>query len=80
MENLKINVYEAGKTKPDTIITIPLNMLSIARDLIPIRTKQALEKEGIDIGKLSELSAKKGPKGTLIEIESAKEKLVIAID
>jgi len=80
MENLKINVYEAGKTKPDTIITIPLNMLSIAQDLIPIRTKQSLEKEGIDIGKLSELSAKKGPKGTLIEIESAKEKLVIAID
>lgn len=80
MENLKIHMYEAGKTKPETVVTIPLNVLHIAQDLIPNRTKVSLEKEGIDIGKLSELTTKKGPKGTLIEIETIKEKLVISID
>ena len=80
MENLKIYMFEAGKTKPETVITIPLNVLHIAQDLIPNKTKISLEKEGIDIGKLSELTTKKSPKGTLIEIETAKEKLVISIE
>jgi len=80
MENLKIHMFETGKTKPETVITIPLNALHIAQDLIPNKTKISLEKEGIDIGKLSELTTKKSPKGTLIEIETAKEKLVISID
>ena len=80
MENLKIYVYETGKTKPETVITIPLNALHIAQDLIPNKTKLSLEKEGIELSKLSELSTKKGPKGTLIEIETAREKLVLAID
>ena len=80
MENLKIHVYETGKTKPETVITIPLNALHIAQDLIPNKTKLSLEKEGIELSKLSELSTKKGPKGTLIEIETAREKLVLAID
>ena len=34
----------------------------------------------VDIGKLGDLTSKKVPKGTLIEIESVKEKLVITID
>jgi hypothetical protein len=80
MEKLKIHLYEAGKTKPDTIVTIPLNTLHIAKSLIPSKTKESLEGEGIDIGKLSDLTSKKVPKGILIEIESVKEKLVIAID
>ena len=80
MEHLKIHLYESGKTKPESIITIPLIALHIAQPLIPSKTKQSLDREGIDISKLSELASKKGPKGTLIEIESVKEKLVISID
>ncbi|MBW1700071.1 MAG: hypothetical protein JRH18_13545 [Deltaproteobacteria bacterium] len=80
MENLKIYLYETGKTKPETIITIPLTVLHIAQPLIPSRVKESLKREGIDIDSLSELASKKGPKGTLIEIESSKEKLVISID
>ena len=57
-----------------------INALHIAQDLIPNKTKISLEKEGIDIGKLSELTTKKSPKGTLIEIETAKEKLIISIE
>ena len=79
MENLKINLYETGKAKPESIITIPLTVLHIAQPLIPKRVKESLEREGVDIGSLSELASKKGPKGTLIEIESVKEKLVISI-
>ena len=80
MEHLKIHLYEAGKTKPESIITIPLTALHIAQPLIPSRTKESLEREGIDISKLSELASKKGPKGILIEIESVKEKLTISIE
>ena len=80
MENLKIHLYETGKSKPESIITIPLTALHIAQPLMPSRAKESLEREGIDIGRLSELASKKGPKGTLIEIESVKEKLVISID
>ncbi len=80
MEKLKIHLYDAGKSKPETIVTIPLNTLHIAQNLIPSKTKDSLEGEGIDIGKLGDLASKKVPKGTLIEIESAKGKLVIAID
>ena len=80
MENLKISIFEAAKTKPETIVTVPLNALHIAQVLIPSKIRQSLDKEGIDIGKLSDLATKKGPKGTLIEIENLKEKLVISID
>ena len=80
MENLKIHVFEAGKTKPEVIITMPLAQLTIAQDLIPNKTRESLQREGIDIGRLGELVGKKGPKGTLIEIETPKEKLVISVD
>ena len=80
MENLKIHVYEAGKAKPETIITIPIQILHIAQKLIPKKIRLSLEKEGIDISGLTELATKKGPKGVLIEIETPKEKLVIALE
>jgi hypothetical protein len=80
MENLKISLYEAGKAKPERIITIPLTVLHISQALMPSKMREALEREGIDVGKLSELAGKKGPKGTIIEIESSKEKLSISIE
>jgi hypothetical protein len=80
VENLKIHVYEAGKAEPDKKITIPLSVLHLADKLIPKKTKASLEREGIELISLSELFGKKGPKGTLIEIESTSEKLVISID
>ncbi len=80
MENLKIQIYESGKAKPDQVITIPISKINIGKQLLPEKAKTILRREGIDISKLSELANKNISKGSLIEIESGKEKIVISID
>ena len=80
MENLKIHIFESGKSKPDQVITIPLSKLDLGKQLLPTKAKASLEKEGLDISTLSKLAGKKITKGTLIEVESGKEKLVISIE
>ena len=39
-----------------------------------------LEREGIDISKMSELASKNISKGPLIEVETGKDKFVISVD
>ena len=80
MENLKIHIFESGKSKPDQVITIPLSKLDLGKQLLPTKAKASLEKEGIDIINLGELAGKSISKGTLIEVESGKEKLVISVE
>ena len=80
MENLTIKIYDSGKAKPDQLITIPISKINIGKQLLPEKAITILGREGIDISKLSELANKKISKGSLIEIESDKEKLVILID
>jgi hypothetical protein len=80
MENLKIHIFESGKSKPDQVITIPLSRLDLGKTLLPTKVKASLEMEGIDISSLGELAGKKITKGTLIEVESGKEKLVISVE
>ena len=80
MENLTIRIYDSGKAKPDQVITIPLSKINIGKQLLPEKAKTILAREGIDISKLSELTNKSISKGSLIEIESGKEKIVILID
>jgi hypothetical protein len=80
MQTLKLHIFEAGKTEPEIKITIPLSTLHISEKLLPKRIKDSLEKEGIELAELSGLFAKQGPRGTLIEIEQVKEKLVIMIE
>ena len=80
MENLIINIYDSGKAKPEQMITIPISKINIGKQLIPDKAKTILEREGVDISKLSELANKKISKGSLIEIESVKDKIVISVD
>lgn len=80
MQTLKLHIYRGGKTEPDTKITIPLSALHISEKLLPRQVKESLEKEGIDIHELSILFAKQGPKGPLIEIENANEKMIILVE
>ncbi len=80
MENLKIHIFESGKSKPDQAITIPLSKLNVGKQLLPAKAKTCLEKEGIDISNLSELTGKSISKGALIQVESSKEKLVISVE
>lgn len=80
METLKLQIYKAGQTKPETVVIIPLGVLTVSINLVPHKIQSSLEKHGIDLISLSQLVGKKGPRGTLIEIENANEKLVIAVD
>ena len=80
MENLTIKIYDSGKAKPDQVITIPISKINIGKQLLPERAKTILGREGIDISRLTELANKSISKGSLIEIESGKEKIVISID
>jgi hypothetical protein len=80
MENLIIKIYDSGKAKPDQVITIPISKINIGKQLLPEKAKTILAREGIDISKLTELANKSISKGSLIEIESGQEKIVISID
>ena len=80
MQILKISIFKPGKNDPETQIRLPLSSLDISGKILPSKAKASLEREGIDLNELGGLFAKQGPKGTLIEIENAIEKLVIAIE
>lgn len=81
MKNLKITVCKSGQEdKPEKIITMPLTSLRLAIQLLPKKVKSILEKEGIELGQCTELIKEKDLKGTLIEIESPNEKMVISIE
>jgi len=80
MENLIIKIYDSGKAKPDQMITIPISKINIGKQLLPEKAKKILNREGIDISKLSELANKNIAKGSLIEIETGKEKIEISVD
>ena len=80
MENLIIKIHDSGKAKPDQVITIPLSKINIGKQLLPEKAKAILGREGIDITELSKLANKKISKGSLIEIESRKEKITISVD
>jgi len=80
VQNLMLHVHQAGKSEPKTKVTIPLSGFHVGEKLLPRKVKEILEREGIDLSGITELYSKKGPKGTLIEIEDSDEKLVIMID
>jgi hypothetical protein len=80
METLKLSLYKAGQTKPDTVVTIPLGVLPVSINLVPRKIQTALEKHGIDLGSLNQLVGKKSPRGTLIEIEQGNERMVIGVE
>jgi hypothetical protein len=80
MDHLIIKIYDSGKSKPDQAITIPLSKLNISIQLLPEKAKTLLNREGIDISGLSELANKKISRGSLIEIETDKEKIIISVD
>ncbi len=79
MEILKIELFVSGTSKPETSITISLNVIEHGKKLIPTKIKTILEREGIIISQLAELAEKKIPKGRLIEVENDKEKIVISV-
>ncbi len=80
MEKLILHMYESGKSKPEKTAIIRFSQLQIAQRLMPVKLKESLEREGIDINILRQLSDKNFSKGLLIEVESNQEKLVISVE
>lgn len=80
MEILIIQLFSPGKTKLETSITLPLNVIEHGKKLIPTKIRAVLENEGIEISQLTELGEKKVPKGRLIEVETGKERVVISVE
>ena len=80
METVKIHKHESQRLKPEKTIKIELSRLDIAQDLMPTDIKAILKREGIDISRLGDLSGKKIGKGVLIEVETARDKIVIEIE
>ena len=80
MESLIIKIFETAKSKPDQVITVPLSKLNIGKQLLPVKAKSLLDRESIDITKVGELVSKNISKGSLIEIETGKEKIEISVE
>ena len=80
MENLIIKIFETANSKPDQVITVPLSKLNIGKQLLPVKAKNLLDREAIDITKVGELVSKNISKGSLIEIETGKEKIEISVE
>jgi len=80
MKDLKIEAFKSGQEKPEKTIYMPLTSLHVSLKLLPKNIMFLLEKEGIDLGKCSELVKEKDLKGTLVEIENPNERLVISVE
>ena len=80
MENFMIKIYNSGKPKPEQTITIPLAKLKTGAQLLPAKAKELLQREDIDITRVSDLAAKSISKGILIEIENETNRIVMAVE
>jgi len=80
--DLKIKIFKNNESDPETTITIPGKVLTVASKLIPKKVTEALQEKGIDINELVELSKNPDVQGTIIEIEEhkKKEKVIITIE
>jgi len=70
MEKLILHIYEPGKSKSEQTVILRFSQLQTAQRLMPIKLKESLERVGIDINVLGQLSGKNFSKGVLIEVES----------
>ena len=82
MADLKIRIYKNNQSDPETTVTIPGKVLTVASKLIPKRATEAMQEKGIDINEIIELSKKPDVNGTIIEVEEhkKKEKIIISLE
>jgi hypothetical protein len=52
MTDLKIKIFKNNESNPETTITIPGKVLTVASKLIPKQAIEALQEKGIDINEL----------------------------
>ena len=82
MADLKIKIFKSGATDPETTVTIPSGVLKMASKFIPKQAAAALQRRGINLDELVQLSQRPDTQGTLIEVEEPKkgERIVITIE
>jgi len=82
MKTLKVRIFKNNDSAPDTTITIPIGILTVASKIIPKKAAALLEEQGIDLRQIVELSQEQNINGTLLEIEEHKKhrKILIAIE
>ena len=82
MADLKIKVFKNDDEKPETTVTIPGSVLTVASKLIPKQAMQALQERGIDLDEIVRLAENPDAHGTLVEIEEHKrhERVVISLE
>ena len=80
MRNIKIHMFESDKSKPEKTVIISVTRLEVAQKLMPSDIKAMLKKEGIDINQLTDLSTQTISKGTLIEVQTGKNRIVIDVE
>ena len=73
MRSLKMRIFKNHDTAPDTTITIPVSVLSVAAKIIPKKAVAAIEEQGIDLKQIIALSQQEDINGTLLEIEEHKK-------
>ena len=67
---LVIKQYSTAPKKPIKTITIPLSALKRFASLIPLKVKEELEKEGIDLQNIIKISESTKVKGELLALEN----------
>ncbi len=77
---LTINLTNPGRTDMDLRVVIPLHMIAMARQILPVRLKLFLEGTGVDITPIGELPPTQECTRELIEIENPDGKMAIAIE
>lgn len=80
MDRLKIHLYRAGKTEPETVVTVCVAGLRTALRVLPRKVKETLAREGIDLVELAQTSAEDCPAGVLLEVENAVERLTVSLE
>ena len=80
MKNLTIEVYKRGQREAEKKVTVPLTSLHVSLEFMPKNIKASLDADGIDLTRCDGLIKEKDLRGTLIEIENPKEKLVISLE
>jgi len=77
----KIEIYKSkSEVKPECVVSIPLKFLHVSSTLLPKKLKDILKRESIDIEPCNSFIKEKDIKGTLIEIESPNERMIISVD
>ena len=82
MKKLLIKKFEQESKKPLTTVSIPLAVIKMVKSLIPKKTKEELQKEGIDIQEIIKLSESSNFTGTVLEVDNHQknEKIIISLE